>query len=165
MQELGSPFSSEDRGDHLRANRVGDPAGCEGEGHHGQTRGGGTWALKGWRGHESDGEEGTPGSEAGLQGPVGFGPWSLPPHQLLFLCSLCHCLLGRHQEGTTLSSRKGTAKPHHIPQLTLVSGGYGLQGPRSTQGTDLDPRTDPGMDPAGSLWRKPPTPSYVPETS
>lgn len=63
-----------------------------------------------------------------------------------------------------LSSRKGTAKPHPIPQLTLVSGGHGLQGPHSTQGSGLGPRTDPGMDPAGSLWRKPPTPIYVPDT-
>lgn len=43
-KKLGSPLSSEDRGDHLRANRVEDPAGCEGEGHHGPTRGGDPWA-------------------------------------------------------------------------------------------------------------------------
>lgn len=111
------------------------------------------------------GGEGASGSEAGLDSPLGFeGPWSLPSHQLLILCSASHCLLSRRQEGATLSFQKGTAKPHPIPQLTLISGGYGLQRPHSTQGPGLGPETDSGVDPAGGLWREPPTPRSVPET-
>lgn len=165
MKELGCPFSSEDSGSHLRVDRVGDPAACEGEGNCGQTRGWDALGLKGWRGRESGGGEGAPGSEAGLGGPLAFGgPWSLAPHQLLILCSAFHCLLSRHQESVTLSFQKGTIKPYPIPQLTLISGGHGLQGPHSTQGPALGPKTDPGVDPAGVLWREPPTPSSVPET-
>lgn len=93
-----------------------------------------------------------PGSEVGLGSPLGFeGLWPLPPHQSPVLCSAWHCLLGLHQESTTLSSQKRTAEFHPIPQLTLISSEHGLQGPHSTQGPVLGPATDPGMDPARGL--------------
>ena len=103
---------------------------------------------------------GAPWSEADLGGPRGFeGPWLLLPHQLPILCSAWHCLLAAHQDSATLSYQKGIAEPHPVSQLTLISGGHGLQGLHSTQGPGLGPATDPGMDPAGGLWREPPTPS------
>lgn len=73
------------------------------------------------------------------------------------LCSAWYHLFSVHQEyHPELPER--TAKPHPLTELTLISGGHGLQGLYTTKGPGLGPAADPGMDSAGGIWREPCTP-------